>query len=294
LGVLVAILIPVMGRMRRAAQATDTQNTVMVLGQAIEKFRMDHSRYPGILPFTQLNRLDTAMNPQIRNADVPADTVDFITGTENLFVSLNGGLRWDGPTARVVFDAKDVGKGPWKASYPYSATSGTSRSPAYAAGVGATPAGTQYSTGDSIIPEFLDKIGEGLPILYLRARVGVQNPSPGTPADNPVITDNTGTPPPRPGPYDISQIIGYTSADIGAAGGSVQHGLRTVNLNASLDKNAVLPKVYVYPYDAYPYFTNPNVPNSPRQKDGFILISAGPDRLYGTEDDITNFGSVLP
>jgi hypothetical protein len=29
-----------------------------------------------------------------------------------------------------------------------------------------------------------------------------------------------------------------------------------------------------------------------REKDKYILISAGPDRVYGTDDDITNFGSV--
>ncbi len=32
----------------------------------------------------------------------------------------------------------------------------------------------------------------------------------------------------------------------------------------------------------------------PRQKDGYILISAGPDRVYGTTDDLTNFGPVSP
>jgi prepilin-type N-terminal cleavage/methylation domain-containing protein len=37
-----------------------------------------------------------------------------------------------------------------------------------------------------------------------------------------------------------------------------------------------------------------NATGSPRGKDEFILISAGPDRTYGTEDDLTNFGSVEP
>jgi hypothetical protein len=31
-----------------------------------------------------------------------------------------------------------------------------------------------------------------------------------------------------------------------------------------------------------------------RKKDEYILISAGPDRVYGTPDDITNFGQVTP
>ena len=29
-----------------------------------------------------------------------------------------------------------------------------------------------------------------------------------------------------------------------------------------------------------------------RQADRYVLISAGPDRIYGTADDVTNFGSV--
>jgi|GEM_PF-745671 len=37
-----------------------------------------------------------------------------------------------------------------------------------------------------------------------------------------------------------------------------------------------------------------NATGSPRNKDGFILISAGRDRVYGTADDITNFGDVEP
>jgi hypothetical protein len=51
---------------------------------------------------------------------------------------------------------------------------------------------------------------------------------------------------------------------------------------------------FQYPYDTYPYFTNPSIPNTARSKDGYILISAGADRVYGTNDDICSFGSVVP
>jgi hypothetical protein len=37
-----------------------------------------------------------------------------------------------------------------------------------------------------------------------------------------------------------------------------------------------------------------NATGTPRAKDTYILISAGPDRTYGTKDDITSFGSVEP
>jgi hypothetical protein len=53
---------------------------------------------------------------------------------------------------------------------------------------------------------------------------------------------------------------------------------------------------------AIAYFRNPslsvgsvnNATGTPRNKDSFILISACPDRLFGTADDLTSFGSVIP
>lgn len=92
------------------------------------------------------------------------------------------------------------------------------------------------------------------------------------------------------------------------------HGLSAVSTNdpdpnASLNPRAQLPLKYKYPYDAYPYLRNQSLSlptettagyttltnprnDVPHQKDAYILISAGPDRIYGTEDDITNFGPV--
>ena len=51
------------------------------------------------------------------------------------------------------------------------------------------------------------------------------------------------------------------------------------------------------PSTACGFFKNPSNAtgdNSPRGKDGYILISPGMDRIYGTTDDITNVGSVAP
>jgi len=69
------------------------------------------------------------------------------------------------------------------------------------------------------------------------------------------------------------------------------HGLTKVDPTRVLDKSGAN---YEYPYDAFPYFQNPSTPNTPRQKDSYILISAGADRVYGTSDDICNFGDVNP
>jgi hypothetical protein len=177
------------------------------------------------------------------------------------------------------------------------------------------------SAQDTVVPEFLDRFASPMPILYLRARTGAPQVLPsatGYGKDlNGVMTDNNlagPTPPVRAGQYDISQILAYTGPDasghyIGVGksikGGEYKpnstgnppgpigsHGLRTVNTNKVMEKSDTAN--YQYPYDAFPYFTNPAIPNSARQKDSYILISAGPDRVYGTSDDIANFGSVLP
>jgi hypothetical protein len=62
------------------------------------------------------------------------------------------------------------------------------------------------------------------------------------------------------------------------------------NVNAVTNPNATSPEVYSYPYNIVAALRHPTLPNTPKQQDGFILISAGSDRVYGTKDDITNFG----
>jgi prepilin-type N-terminal cleavage/methylation domain-containing protein len=105
----------------------------------------------------------------------------------------------------------------------------------------------------------------------------------------------------------------------------IPHGLQTVCSplvaadstggagTSSLDKSAGggSPAVagagrkYMYPYDAYAYFEDPSKqyvagsattghPGLARAKDRYILISAGADRTYGTEDDICSFGALFP
>src|SRR5205823_3119540 len=144
------------------------------------------------------------------------------------------------------------------------------------------------STGDSSIPEFVDRWSvEPMPILYLRARPGAAG-----------IMSNANN---ASGPfnqYDLHQISPYTGT---AINGKTQglSALGSINTPLARDRDPKFPT----PNNCIPYFLdlnanatgslNPNTAN-PRMKDGFILISAGRDRIYGTSDDITNFGSVVP
>jgi hypothetical protein len=173
---------------------------------------------------------------------------------------------------------------------------------------------------DSQIPEFLDLFGSPMPILYLRAIPGRKPGLPHNNTKNRVITEGYGTGThgtPDEGPYDLCQIQSYTTSSIGVGkaleqkfegnaddpkptkGQVINHGIRSVEF--PLRSLVPAPLNYYVPYDALTYFRNPNVgvPTDsstwePRQKDGYILISAGRDRVYGTPDDITSFGDVVP
>lgn len=279
IAVLMGIVFPVVGKVRQAARVADTKNTIAVLSAACEEFYTQTQQYPGRFGHMSIYAPNTSLAPDLYTptlAPWPVPERQQITGTENLVLELRGGLKTI--SGKLVYDPAEVDKG----GKLYA--SGLKLSPKDTTGPfsyqDATPA------NDSRIPEFVDNFPDAMPILYLKCRVGARVTPPLTNSNNPVITDNGGGPPPlRTGPYDLSQIIGYTGSKIGAPP-AAGHGLRSVNTTATLTGTA--------PFDAYPYFLNPNIPDTPRQKDTFILIAAGPDRIYGTADDITNFGSVLP
>lgn len=232
---------------------------------------------------------------------------------------------------QIVFDHNTVGQGPgnlnprqprkyspyaealqlsWTDSQP---SSGAENTPAPLSGIYVDDASLSRATDvmDSPIPEFVDRFNNPMPILYLRARTG----APGIIGD----VDGEGTAALQ---YDIEQIIGYTgqtganeSIGVGKTLGRgeykptalaptepLHHGLRRpIDQSASIKKGDA---TYQYPLNAVPYFQDPtirptdtgsiNATGTPRKKNGFILISAGPDRVYGTYDDITNFGDVAP
>jgi hypothetical protein len=232
-----------------------------------------------------------------------------------------GGLKWvqgsGGP--ELTYDPAMVGKGMIgmnpqqpKKSQPYlddlkmlSRFPGNYTDPNNAAWPGEPYNDGAGTADDSRLPEILDNFPNSMPILYLRAHVGQDG----------VIADDTAANPPA-AQYVLSDIAPYTRGTTGSIGegksisaddyknpdaaptpGVYPHGLRSVDLTKNMDKQST---DFRYPYDAHPYLASPTDPQplptrkTPRKKDTFILISAGLDRIYGTADDITSFGSVLP
>jgi prepilin-type N-terminal cleavage/methylation domain-containing protein len=316
---LLSILIPTVSHVRRAAQTAAVKQQISELQGAIERFYQDQHQYPGPLPDGDINTSAHGLPaPAIFDAGGtnPLPGRDKITQSENLVLGLVGGLRY-AQNGNRCFDPAMVGRGmltrtgnqvkkyePYLTVDPKTLSSGS-----YSDGAG--------TADDSAIPEFLDRYPNPMPILYLRARTGAGGVVSFGGQDSGgawVIAQNV------PTQYDLYDMSGYTKGASGSIGegktispnayvsnnspqppmtGVLPHGLVTVMNNATLQKGA---PGYDYPYDAFPYFrspsvapTDPNRPNAtgtPRSKDQYILISAGPDRVYGTEDDVCSFGSV--
>ena len=119
---------------------------------------------------------------------------------------------------------------------------------------------------DTAFPEFVDRFPDALPILYIRARLGA----------NGVVTDGATVYPANSIPaYDRRQLEPYSFPKL-------PMGPPTGNA----------PPGGVFAVYAAEYFGNIADTRTPRQKDGYLLISAGIDRLYGTTDDITSAGKI--
>jgi prepilin-type N-terminal cleavage/methylation domain-containing protein len=327
LALLAGLTVKGVRKMREAAYATDTTNELMTIQNAIQNYHSTYNAYPGPLPNRSVGAATANIGwgisfPTVKSSNTAqfdttgATDLAKLTGTENLVLGLFGGLRFDSATNTVIYDPASVGQGPVSLNQlspggnhgaylenqsllSWHDVSGK-KSGKYTDDAG--------QANDTIVPELVDRFPQGMPILYLRSDKGaVWNSALSSPPDahnNNIITDDKGgggDPTQNVGQFHLSHITGYTAAtpSIGEnrkpIAGKTDHGLKSVDLTKTITGDG--------PYDAYPYLFNPSVstqspaatPHSgdvARKKDELILISPGPDRIYGTKDDITSFGSV--
>jgi prepilin-type N-terminal cleavage/methylation domain-containing protein len=313
--VLITIAVPVYSRVRRAAPETNTKAQISALDTAIQRYQQDYGAYPGPLLRAKLYSVATANNQSglLDYANGNA-VITNVTGAENLALGLLGGLRpQTGTPPPIEFDKSLLGRGPRSLNTlnPKGATV------TYIEGMSLSEGHYKDGAGeadDSVIPEIVDRFPNAMPILYLRAQTGASGVVSIEGKDNNVdMTMQT--------QYDLREALPYTKGKSGSigegksirrdayklvtvSGTDLPHGLQTVNSNRTFDKGDGAN--YTYPYDAFPYFQNRAFPptdittpqkknqtGTPRNKDKYILISAGVDRVYGTDDDITNFGNSI-
>jgi prepilin-type N-terminal cleavage/methylation domain-containing protein len=303
IAVLIGILIPVITSVRRSAYSADTSSFIAQLSAAIERYHMDFSAYPGPIPNNLINGLGGS-TPAISNRNLgpsegDPDTATEITMSENLTLGLLGGLQVDTTKSgaeRFYFEPSVLGRGPMSLNpaNPKRHAAYMNADPKYL-----TPANQNFTDAagrrafDTHIPEFIDRYPDGLPILYMRARSG----APGV-AGRSFRTPLT--------QYDVDQVTGYTlqgeggkhrdeNNSLGIKPGTY-HGLRYTTDGSSPGQgdNPQFPTTNQDPktLGIIEYLTSSTSPSEPIRKDSYILISAGPDRYYGSHDDITNVGTL--
>ena len=261
-----------------------------------------------------------------------------VTEAENVVLGLLGGVSVNKTQAGnffLEFDPSTVGEGaallnpvrPGRAK-PYMQKASLSQGQ-FADDNGLDPTANGFTRShDSIIPEFVDRFSQPMPILILRSRTGgraaSQTPPLSYAADNNDVVVNipAGVAGYENGQYNLVEITPYTQSMIGAPSNLKQsaylpsfdakfphgdpakkQGLTNVALDVGMNKGAA-GETLTYPYNAFAYLADPSsydttktVANQKgkmkaRKQDQMIFISAGRDRVYGTDDDVTNFGSV--
>jgi prepilin-type N-terminal cleavage/methylation domain-containing protein len=256
IALLVGILIPVATRIRRSAQIAETQNMINRLQAAITAYQQAHSAYPGIFHNFEITNTNagSGWNNSVRATSSENLVLSLVGGLEPIFTgnppTRTTGVRYTGTATRVT---DELNKGPMSLNW---------RKPQrYRAYLDAQPAELSTSRSDtnlgSVIPEFIDRFPQPNAIIYLRANVGAV----GTVGNNDTDYQYNGT--------HMNPYVGGDYSSLFAA------GLDFAKADA---------------YFCQPPANPGGVPTVVKQKDAYMLISAGPDGKYGTKDDITNFG----
>ncbi len=253
IGVLIAILVPVISRVRITAQTAATQNMLVQIGAAIENYHHDYNAYPGATPDINLG--------------TPSAMLPLLTGPESLVLALLGGVdvNFAGNTPTFTYNSVLLGNGPisfnrlspgQKQAYmPY-------RKEQLSPGFCKLDPALSYITTDSQVPEFIDAYAdpEYRPILYLRANPG------GAQGDATKIVGNLYQAQTH---YNLQSIRAYLRSTPANKADILSKGAADLSVRA--------------------YFTS-SIANTARGAGSYMLISAGPDHIYGNQDDIIQSG----
>ncbi len=279
IAVLEGILLAAMGGVRRKAMATTTVSTMTEFSKACDTFQLEHGRYPGAIPENVI--ADTSIGP------IPA-----ISSTENALLDLMGGYRILGPTTatpvdwdtdfacsppqvvchtlspgngqgdwEIRVDINRLGEGPLLFGKPYSPYFTPSESQ-----VGIAKG--QVLTGAAgELPDLLDAWGQ--PIIFLRRA----RPS------GPLVAMNTMA---APQPQFYTQgMMPYTRSTALGEFGKDQDTLSI--LNTADDPDATFAQILRHP--SLGNFGTDIFAQAGTAQGAYILISAGPDGIYFSEQD---------
>jgi prepilin-type N-terminal cleavage/methylation domain-containing protein len=281
--VLIAILLPVVASVQRKAREADTSQEINRLATAAQNYYNDYRAYPGPVPDTKIAGFNGVAAPPGLNIT----GVTVVTASENFLLGILGGLKNSAQTAvspQIAYDLTLVGKGPQslnpltpKQSVPYADFNPAELPPkdaitgAYSDYKTMAPALVAPTMADSVIPEFFDHFATPKPIIYVRARVGQTQ-----------IVDSTNA------QYYSGEMFPYWVV-LGTGGAVSTFPTYEPGINkkgAGTDYSSGVNQVWYN--TANDLFKHPTIGDgvTPRNKDTFILISAGADGIWGTKDDI--------
>lgn len=276
---LLAILLPVVSQVRVRANVANTQQQMSRIMSACVNYYHDFDAYPG--PLAE-NQLQGAGQTATANIIDPSGQVKpkKITSSENLVLGL---LYYLKPPPNIGGQVTYVPDNATKSTHD-PANLNPLHPASYHfidylpdeldadAGHPGMLVNGQWMLGsfavtDSSVPEFLDKIPDPMPILYMRAKTGATL----------IVSNRPATGNQPQAQYDRSQLAAYGFIQVTKQSDDPDNGISTIvppGVNASDTPEWIN------------YMMNPNILGQAKGKDGFILISAGPDRKYGTKDDI--------
>jgi prepilin-type N-terminal cleavage/methylation domain-containing protein len=266
IAVLIGILIPVIGAVRKAAYAASSRNNIKTIANAIDSYQVTYLAYPGVFSNAQIT------------AGVNPGAGANITMSENCLLALAGGLT--GATG-TTYTATDVGRGPLTFGTPQKRLPGFVDATNKAMSTNGSDLDPSANWG-STVPEFIDAFPSAMPIIYLRARVGSAG-----------LVDASGAANGEKNQYNPQHMSPYFNAYASAPGGISTTDFADVK--DSSGSNIILNKgleAYFGDGSLSSWATTPAPPHAvqvPKRKDTYMLISPGDDRKYGTSDDICNF-----
>jgi prepilin-type N-terminal cleavage/methylation domain-containing protein len=271
IALLVGILIPVVSNVRKSAYAANTKSLMQKISAACATYQLTFNAYPGVMPNAYYDFNISNPQPTMAGKQFASPNYQYFTQSEDLVVTLAGGLKADltkNPPP-FDFDPNYLGQGPTnfnplnpgKAHTAFISADAGDITPKDAAGtyqLSSINDLNQPFVHDSPAPEFMDKFPDPRPIIYVRANRGGTSGSIISPVYAAAFTYNYAA----VSPYlnkiadDPAELLGQPPAS-----------------NAQTDPTVK-------------YFTSEQSTTSAKYAGTYILISPGPDRKFGTADDI--------
>jgi hypothetical protein len=276
----------VISKVRTSATNAAVTNQMHRISAAIGNYYNDFQAYPGALP-------NSAFAPPGPGGffTTSANFANY-TQSEDLVMALRGGLKLNTAAPTLDFNQNEIDLGPAS----FNRTGVAPRKNAYFANtpaefppvgqaVGASPneyPGLSY-VKDSVAPEFMDTFSLPRPILYIRVNGSA------TPGVNNIVYNSKGGTFNATKSYDLGVIQPYLQSavpndDFHDPTDNTHSSSKTGFTGANLDPSKTTSSGTPARQWIVDYFTSPG--GTSARGGGYLLLDAGADRVFGTDDDI--------